>query len=183
MGFALKADPSAPHGFDVEASVPSRKQLGRVLRDLDNAALQFLLDSTVQLIAGQIPPEVSFGDEISLDTKHIVAWVAENNPKAYLKEATGSTKTASPGATGTANSAAKRNAIPAPKPSMNPLRLMVLPLHPPEKDARPTSPNWMSIIGAMLPVLSPPKSPVMANLSWPNSPKPSTGPISVTSFR
>lgn len=86
LGFELKADPSTPHGFDVEASVPSRKQLGRVLRDLDNAALQFLLDSTVQLIAGQLPPEVRFGDEISLDTKHIVAWVAENNPKAYIKE-------------------------------------------------------------------------------------------------
>jgi hypothetical protein len=57
-----------------------------VLRDLDNAALQFLLDSTVQLIASQLPPELRFGDEISLDTKHIVAWVAENNPKAYIKE-------------------------------------------------------------------------------------------------
>jgi len=86
VGFELKADPNTPFGFDVEASVPSRKQLGRVLRDLDNAALQFLLDSTVALIASQLPAERRFGDEISLDTKHIVAWVAENNPKAYIKE-------------------------------------------------------------------------------------------------
>jgi hypothetical protein len=86
LGFELKADPTALHGFDVEASVPSRKQLGRVLRNLNNGALQFLLDSTVQLIASQIPLELRFGDEISLDTKHIVAWVAENNPKAYIKE-------------------------------------------------------------------------------------------------
>jgi hypothetical protein len=86
LGFELKADPNAPHGFDVQASVPSRKQLGRVLRDLDNAALQFLLDSTVSRIAGQLPPELRFGDEISMDTKHILAWVAENNPKAYIKE-------------------------------------------------------------------------------------------------
>jgi hypothetical protein len=31
LGFELVPDPAAPHGFDVEASVPSRKQLGRVL--------------------------------------------------------------------------------------------------------------------------------------------------------
>jgi hypothetical protein len=53
LGFELKADPSATHGFDVEASVPSRKQLGWVLRDLNNATLRFLLDSTVQLISDQ----------------------------------------------------------------------------------------------------------------------------------
>ena len=40
-----------PHGFDVERSLPSRRQLGRVLRELDNAAAQFLLTATVQLIA------------------------------------------------------------------------------------------------------------------------------------
>ena len=86
LGFQLKADPSQRYGFDVEASVPSRKQLGRVLRELDNQMLQFLLSSTVRLIAHQLPPEVAFGQKISLDTKHIVAWVAENNPKAYIKE-------------------------------------------------------------------------------------------------
>jgi hypothetical protein len=86
LGFELKPDPTAPHGFNVAASVPSRKQLGRVLRDLDNAALQFLLTRTVQIIGEQLPPELRFGDEISMDTKHILAWVAENNPKAYIKE-------------------------------------------------------------------------------------------------
>jgi hypothetical protein len=86
LGFKLKDDPTAPHGFDVEASVPSRKQLGRVLRDLDNAALQFLLGCTIDLIRQALPPEVKFGHEISMDTKHIVAWVQQNNPKAWLKE-------------------------------------------------------------------------------------------------
>lgn len=86
LGFKLTADPTARYGFDVDASVPSRKQLGRVLRDLDNAMLQFLLSRTVHLIAQELPPEVAFGREISMDTKHIVAWVAENNPKAYLQE-------------------------------------------------------------------------------------------------
>lgn len=86
LGFELTPCPTAPHGFDVEASVPSRKQLGRVLRDLDNQMLQFLLSGTVRLISQALPPEVDFGCEISVDTKHIKAWVAENNPKAYIKE-------------------------------------------------------------------------------------------------
>ena len=86
LGFKLQPDPTARYGFEVAASVPSRKQLGRVLRELDNQALQFLLSSTVSLIAQHLPAEVAFGQEISMDTKHIVAWVAENNPKAYIKE-------------------------------------------------------------------------------------------------
>jgi hypothetical protein len=96
LGFKLKADPTSPYGFQVEASVPGRKQLGRVLRDLDNAALQFLLDSTVELIGQTLPSEVRFGEQISLDTKHILAWVKENNPKAYVKEADRLDKTRQP---------------------------------------------------------------------------------------
>jgi len=96
LGFELEADPSAPHGFDVEASVPSRKQLGRVLREMDNQMLQFLLSSSVQLIEAELPDEVAFGQEISLDTKHIIAWVKENNPKAYVKESERLDKTRQP---------------------------------------------------------------------------------------
>jgi hypothetical protein len=88
LGFPLAPDPQAPQGFDVARSVPLRRQLGRVLRDLDNAAAQFLLAGTVHLIRQELPPELqaSFGDVISLDTKHILAWVKENNPKAYVAE-------------------------------------------------------------------------------------------------
>jgi hypothetical protein len=96
LGFKLKADPQARNGFDVAASVPSRKQLGRVLRDLDNQMVQFMLSSTVSLIAQQLPAEIPFGQEISLDTKHIVAWVKENNPKAYVKTAERLDKTRQP---------------------------------------------------------------------------------------
>jgi hypothetical protein len=94
FGFPLVPDPNAKHGFDVERSVPLRRQLGRVLRELDNAALQFLLDGTVQLIRQALPPErqAGFGDVISLDTKHILAWVKENNPKAYVDERFDKTK-------------------------------------------------------------------------------------------
>lgn len=96
LGFQLKADRTMRYGFDVAASVPSRKQLGRVLRNLDNQMLQFLLSSTVNLIAQELPAEVAFGQEISMDTKHIVAWVKENNPKAYVKTAERLDKTRQP---------------------------------------------------------------------------------------
>jgi hypothetical protein len=48
LGFKLVACPTAPHGFDVSASVPSRKQFGRVLRALPNVLIQFLLTNTVK---------------------------------------------------------------------------------------------------------------------------------------
>ena len=84
-GFPLVPDPAAPHGFDVEASLPDRRQLGRVLRELPNPAAQFLLDGTVHLIRQALPADLDFGDVIALDTKHILAWVKENNPKAYIE--------------------------------------------------------------------------------------------------
>ena len=71
---------------------PTCRQLGRVLRELDNAAAQFLLDGTVQLLRQALPADVNFGDVISLDTKHIIAWVQENNPKAYVSERYDKTK-------------------------------------------------------------------------------------------
>lgn len=86
LGFPLVASKTSPWGFDVEASVPSRKQLGRVLRKLPNACLQFLLDGVVAALQQELPAEVNFGDAISLDTKHILAWVRENNPKDYVQE-------------------------------------------------------------------------------------------------
>ena len=86
LGFPLSPDPTAPHGLAVERSLPSRRQLGRVLRELDNAAAQFLLDSTVQLLHQALPAELNFGDVIALDTKHILAWVQENNPKQYVAD-------------------------------------------------------------------------------------------------
>jgi len=88
LGFPLVPEPTLPHGFDLAASVPTGRQFSRVLRDLSNDALQFLLDSSVSCIIAALPPELQerFGDVISGDTKHILAWVKENNPKAYIKE-------------------------------------------------------------------------------------------------
>lgn len=88
LGFELLPDPRAPHGFDVAASVPTRRRFGAVVRTLPRPALQFLLDSTVTLLRETLPAEVAatFGQTVSGDTKHILAWVKENNPKAFIKE-------------------------------------------------------------------------------------------------
>jgi hypothetical protein len=88
LGFARVADPTAPHGFAVAATVPKRRHFSTVLRSLPNPALQFLLDATVQSLQATLPPDqqASFGDVIAGDTQALLAWVAENNPKQFIKE-------------------------------------------------------------------------------------------------
>lgn len=86
LGFHLRPDPHAPLGLDPERSLPTHRHFSRVLRTLPNDALQFLLGSSVQLLRNALPDDVPFGDEIALDTKHILAWVKENNPKAFVPE-------------------------------------------------------------------------------------------------
>lgn len=96
LGFPLTPSDQFAWGFDVEASLPTARHFGRVLRTLPNEALQFLLDGTVSRLRQELPPEVRFGEAISLDTKHILAWVKENNPKAYVLENDRLTKTRQP---------------------------------------------------------------------------------------
>jgi hypothetical protein len=88
LGFELVASSDYAWGFDAEKSLPTPRHLGRVLRQLDNAQVQFLFKSSVQLLDGALNGKLSehFGNEISLDTKHIIAWVRENNPKARMSE-------------------------------------------------------------------------------------------------
>jgi hypothetical protein len=88
LGFARVPDPTARHGFNVAASVPKRRHFSTVLRSLPNRALQFLLDATVDLLRATLPEDqqASFGDIIAGDTQALLAWVAENNPKQYIKE-------------------------------------------------------------------------------------------------
>lgn len=83
LGFPLKSADAA-HGFDPEESVPTARHLARVLRQLPNEILQELLTAQVQQICALYGDEV--GDIVSLDTKHIIAWAKENNPKAFIKE-------------------------------------------------------------------------------------------------
>ena len=88
LGFERVSDPRAPHGFNVAASVPKRRHLSTVLRELPNDALQFLLSASVQLLKATLPADQqdTFGDTIAGDTQALLAWVKENNPKQYIKE-------------------------------------------------------------------------------------------------
>lgn len=90
LGFDLVASPHYSWGFDIEQSLPTHRHWSRLLRTLPPAQTQFLLQSTVQVLQRELPPElldgVVFGNEISLDTKHILAWVKENNPKSFVEE-------------------------------------------------------------------------------------------------
>lgn len=86
LGFPLVAAPQYSWGFDPNA-LPTERHFCRLLREMPNTALQFLLDETVRLIRAELRSEVpNFGECVALDTKHIIAWVKENNPKAYLEE-------------------------------------------------------------------------------------------------
>jgi hypothetical protein len=86
LGFPLTPSTSFPWGFDAAASLPTHRHFTRMLREISNEVLQFLLDSCVALLQNELQAaDVSFGQAISVDTKHILAHVQENNPKAYVK--------------------------------------------------------------------------------------------------
>lgn len=85
-GFPLVPSSAYRWGFDVERSLPTPRHFSRVLRELDHAQATFLFQATVRLLDAELPPECHFGNEISLDTKHILAWVRENNPKAKVAD-------------------------------------------------------------------------------------------------
>lgn len=86
IGFPLSTSAKFSWGFDVEASLPTPRHLTRLLREMPNAVLQFLLDSTVILPQTELQAVgINLGETISVDTKHIIANVQENNPKAYVK--------------------------------------------------------------------------------------------------
>jgi hypothetical protein len=87
LGFPLVPSSKHTYGFDPSASLPTQRHLTQMARDLSNLSLQFLLEQSVALLLAEISAlGLSVGDCISLDTKHILAWVKENNPKAYVSE-------------------------------------------------------------------------------------------------
>lgn len=86
LGFPLK--PSRQHacGFDPKASLPTERHLTRMLREIPNSSLQFLLGQSVRMLLRHFASSnIHVGECTSLDTKHILAWVQENNPKAYVE--------------------------------------------------------------------------------------------------
>ncbi len=85
LGFPLQADPRTPVGFNALASLPTARHFTRMQRQMPNAVLQCVLADSVQLILSELAARgVTRIDCVSLDTKHILAWVKENNPKAYV---------------------------------------------------------------------------------------------------
>jgi hypothetical protein len=87
LGFPLVPSSRYPWGFDADASLPTARHLTRMLRSTPNAVSQYLLDETVHLIRSELDTEADdFGQAVSLDTKHILAWVRENNPKDYVQD-------------------------------------------------------------------------------------------------
>jgi hypothetical protein len=93
LGFSVVRSGSHPCGFNPDASLPTQRHLTRMLREIPNSALQFLLKDSLRLIREELAHHrLSVGECISLDTKHILAWVKENNPKAYVEERYDKTK-------------------------------------------------------------------------------------------
>lgn len=93
LGFRVVPWRSKACGFDPDASLPTQRHLTRMLREMPNAALQFLLADSVRLVRQELRRHgIEVGECISLDTKHILAWVKENNPKAYVQERFDKTK-------------------------------------------------------------------------------------------
>jgi hypothetical protein len=84
LGFPLIPQRGAVVGFDPDASLPSHNHFTKKLSLIPNETLQTLLDAQVATFKTHVGHE--FGQVISLDTKHILAWVKENNPKAYLEK-------------------------------------------------------------------------------------------------
>jgi hypothetical protein len=83
IGFRLVADAHSPYGFDVVASVPSVRHLRRQLGRLSPPVLTGLLTQTVQQAVAVMP---GVGETVSVDTKHIYAYVKENNPRVAVKD-------------------------------------------------------------------------------------------------
>ncbi|HRQ42584.1 MAG TPA: transposase [Chloroflexota bacterium] len=81
--------PATGHGgrewpFDPEQSLPSQAHFTHKMGSLPNDLLQELLDGQVAWLHTRLGDEL--GQVVSVDTKHILAWVRENNPKEFIKE-------------------------------------------------------------------------------------------------
>ncbi|MBN2258829.1 MAG: hypothetical protein JW704_13615, partial [Anaerolineaceae bacterium] len=88
LGFPLVRDRASPYGFDPDASLPTQRHFTRMLRTIPNDTVRFPFAASVAAILNALASAgcKNVAQAISLDTKHIIAWVKENNPKAYVSE-------------------------------------------------------------------------------------------------
>ena len=74
-------------GFDRQTDLPTSRHFTRLLRTIPNQVLQYLLGDTVRLLKEELAMrDIGLGECVSMDTKHILAFVKENNPKTYIKQ-------------------------------------------------------------------------------------------------
>lgn len=83
LGFPATGHSSRHKPFDPEQSLPTQGHFTKKLSALPNDLLQELVTCQVAWFQQRLP---DFGHVVSIDTKHILAWVKENNPKAFIKE-------------------------------------------------------------------------------------------------
>jgi hypothetical protein len=97
MGFPMASGLGGPSSAQADACLPTQRHLTRLLQQIPNPYPQALLDQTVSLLRAALSDvRTDFGTAISLDTKHVIAWVKENNPKAYQKRSERFDKTRQP---------------------------------------------------------------------------------------
>ena len=93
LGFRLVPSLRYTYGFDPQASLPTERHLTKLLRKMPNSSVQFLFRSSARLALQYFADhDLRTGECISLDTKHILAWVKENNRKAYVENRFDKTK-------------------------------------------------------------------------------------------
>jgi hypothetical protein len=93
LGFPLVSSSAFSWGFNADASLPNHRHLCRLLQSIPNTTLQFLLGDTIRLLRDaldDVAPDL--GDCVAVDTKNVIAWVQENNPKAYVQDRYDKTK-------------------------------------------------------------------------------------------
>lgn len=83
LAWRVVPDSGSAYGFDVERSLPTADHLRTKFRTLDEAVLADAHRHTLKA-AHQLMPET--GETVVIDTKHVYAYVKENNPRAYVHE-------------------------------------------------------------------------------------------------
>lgn len=81
IGFCPVVEETSPYGFDVEKSVPTARWFSYKLSHIDASILQNLFQGCVHTLQSEIPDEI---ETAAMDTKHIYAWVRENNQRETI---------------------------------------------------------------------------------------------------
>ena len=73
-GFPAISPSKTGFSFNTRVFLPTQRHLTSMLRHIPNTCLQFLLADSIQLIGAELAAGgITWGDCISLDTKHIIA--------------------------------------------------------------------------------------------------------------